>query len=187
MLVEMGLERAPTGWYQDARSTPARCCPAGEMHPSPGPPDRRSRSGMCSMVRTAGGVDCPWFRLWWSGTGMYHKGPPDCTAHTAHMPYEAFSHFPFSSLFLTPTFLPNKRPTPSHFGPSPQGQMRFTGRESLEIVLTWSCRHRYKTSQFLDAQSHTLLNSGFVKASRKLLIYFFFPHLQTSHCWATSL
>lgn len=59
MLVEMGLESALTEWDQDARSTPASCCPAAEMHPSPGPPDRRSRSGTCRVVRAAGGVDCP--------------------------------------------------------------------------------------------------------------------------------
>lgn len=59
MLVQVDLEGALTEWYQDARSIPSRCCPAGEMHPSPGPPDHRNRSGMCGMVRTACWVDCP--------------------------------------------------------------------------------------------------------------------------------
>lgn len=75
MLVQMDLERALTGWYQDAWSVPSRCCPAGERHPSPGPPNCRSRSGTCGMARTAGGVDCPDF-----GCGDLDQG---CTTRTS--------------------------------------------------------------------------------------------------------
>lgn len=57
MLVHMDLERALTGWYQDAPSIPSRCCPAGERYPSRGPSDHRSRSGTCGVVRTASWVD----------------------------------------------------------------------------------------------------------------------------------
>lgn len=121
MLVEMGLERAPTGWYQDARSTPARCCPAGEMHPSPGPPDRRSRSGMCSMVRTAGGVDCPDL-----GSGGLVQGCTTRDLQTAPLTQltclmKPFPIFPFHHCFSPPLFSQIKDPplvtlVPAHRG-----------------------------------------------------------------------
>lgn len=105
-----------------------------------------------------------------------------CTAHTACMPHEAFSHFLtllFITCFSSPLFSQINNTTLVTFpliGPFPQGQMGFTGSKSLETV--YSYRLRYKAPPFFDAWSQTLLNSGFVKASRKWLLYFFSSSLK---------